>query len=346
MRTTAGLRPPIEEEIMRVFSRGIAAFMLVAVVGLLAGPGRAAGKMDTITYGLVSWNPLHWVVMVGVAKGLFEKHNIKLDIPLTGSSGAAMQAMLGGSLNMTTTSPGAAFLAQDKASDMKQIIGIFERTPYSLVVSPEVKSIGDLKGKVMGGTGVKVGADTETMRVMLHHHGFEDPRDYTVAAVGSVRERTQALLNKTIWGVAQMEPFTSFLKDKGMVELTRAADYPDLKLNQIVVVVSMKPWYTAHEDVVVRFLRGWAEATDWLYDPRNKAEAIKILAERMKIDEKYAANTYRVFVEQLKGFPAKGKLNMEAVQQAAANMKVIGGTPPTDIAKYVDLGPWEKAFGR
>lgn len=323
--------------------------LLVVGVVLLAAPGRpavAADKLDTVTYGLVSWNPLHWVVMVGVPKGHFERHGVKLDIPITGSAGAAVQAMIGGSLHMTTTSLAAAFLAQDKAPEMKQIISVFERSPYTLVVNPEITKIEDLRGKVMGGTGVKTGADTETLRVMLYRHGFQDPRDYTVAAVGSVRERTQALLNKTIWGVAQMEPFTSFLKDKGMVELARGADYPSLKLSQIVVVVAMRPWYTANPDTVVRFLKGWAEATDWLYDPRNKAEAIKILAERMKVEEKYAATTYRVFVEEIKGYPAQGRFNLEAVRQSAENMKILGGTPPADLARYVDTSVGEKAFGR
>ncbi len=323
------------------------ALVVLALAAILAASAvGAAPAPTTVTYGVVSWNPFHWVVMVGTAKGQFEKHGITLDIPLTGSAGAAVQALIGGSLHMTTTSPGAAFLAQDKAPDMKQIIGIYERSPYTLIVNPEIKKIEDLKGKVLGATGVKVGADTESLRVMLHHHGFQDPRDYTIAAVGSVRERSQALLNKTIWGVAQLEPYTSILKEQGMVELARAADYPDLKLIEMIVVVAMKPWYSANQDTVVRFLQAWAEATDWLTDPKNKAEATRILAARMKVEERYAANAYRVFVEEVKGFPAKGRLNMDAVRQAAANMKVIGGTPPTDLAKYVDTSLWEKAFGK
>lgn len=320
--------------------------LLIVAVALAGGVNPAAAATATVTYGIVSWNPLHWVVIAGAAKGHFERHGVKLDIPITGSASAAVQAVLGGSIHMTTTTPGAAFAAQDKAPDLKQIIGVFERSPYTLVVNPEIKRIEDLKGKVLGGTGVKTGADTETLRVMLRHHGFQDPRDYTVAAVGSVRERSQALLNKTIWGVAQMEPFTSFLKDQGMVELARAADYPDLRLIQMVMVVAMRPWYTANQDTVVRFLRGWADATAWLYDPQNKAEATKILAERMKVQERYAANAYRVFVEELKGFPRRGELNMEALRQGAENMKIVGGTPPADLARYVDTSLWEKAFGR
>jgi ABC-type nitrate/sulfonate/bicarbonate transport system substrate-binding protein len=328
---------------MRHRARVVAVLAAVLALTALLSP---AGAAVTVTYGVVSWNPFHWVVMVGTAKGHFEKHGVKLDIPLTGSSGAAVQALIGGSLHMTTTSPGAAFLAQDKAPDMKQIIGIYESSPYTLVAAPEIKKIEDLRGKVLGGTGVKTGADTESLRVMLHHHGFQDPRDYTVAAVGSVRERSQALLNKTIWGVAQLEPYTSILKEQGMVELARASDYPSLKLIEMVVVVAMKPWYTANQDTVVKFLHGWAEATEWLTDPKHKAEAVKILAERMKVEEKYAAQAYRVFVEEVKGFAPKGRLNLEAVRQAAANQKIIGGTAPADVAKYVDTSVWEKAFGR
>ena len=86
-------------------------FLLLVALTLGAASG-AAGAPVTITYGVVSWNPFHWVVMVGTARGQFEKHGVKLDIPMTGSSGAAVQALIGGSLDMTTTSPGAAFLAQ------------------------------------------------------------------------------------------------------------------------------------------------------------------------------------------------------------------------------------------
>jgi len=51
-------------------------------------------------------------------------------------------------------------------------------------------------------------------------------------------------------------------------------------------------------------------------------------------------------VEELKGFPAQGKFNMEAMRQAAENMKIIGGTPPADVSKYVDTSLLQKAFGR
>jgi ABC-type nitrate/sulfonate/bicarbonate transport system substrate-binding protein len=76
---------------MRHRARIVAALALtLALVGLL----RPAAAAVTVTYGVVSWNPFHWVVMVGTAKGQFDKHGVTLDIPLTGSSGAAVQALI------------------------------------------------------------------------------------------------------------------------------------------------------------------------------------------------------------------------------------------------------------
>ena len=87
---------------MRPALRGVGVAMLVAALGIATTAGGAAAQTATVTYGVVSWNPFHWVVIAGVAKGHFERHGVKLDIPITGSAGAAVQAMISGSLHMTT----------------------------------------------------------------------------------------------------------------------------------------------------------------------------------------------------------------------------------------------------
>ncbi len=321
--------------------------VVLLAVGLLTAPttgAAAAATVGTVTYGVVSWNPLHWVVMAGAVKGHFERHGLKLDLVVTGNASAAVQALMGGSMQMTTTTPTAAFFAQDKTPEMKQIIGVYERCPYSLVVNPEIKRIEDLRGRVVGGTGVKTSSDIETLRTMLHAHGLQDGRDYTVTVAGSVQMRTQALLNKTIWAVAQMEPYTTFLTDHGMVELARAADSPNLRLVETVTVVAMRPWYTANQETAVRFLRGWADATQWLYDPKNRAEAVQIPARDLKVSEKYAENTYRVWVEELKAHPKDVRLSPAGLRKVLENMIVLGDLKPPvpDLAPYVDFSLADK----
>ena len=59
---------------MRHRARIVAALAFtLALAGLL----RPAAAAVTVTYGVVSWNPFHWVVMVGTAKGQFEKHGVE-----------------------------------------------------------------------------------------------------------------------------------------------------------------------------------------------------------------------------------------------------------------------------
>jgi ABC-type nitrate/sulfonate/bicarbonate transport system substrate-binding protein len=41
---------------------------------------------DPITFGIVSANPNYWAVFVGQDKGFYERHGIKLDVVLTGTS--------------------------------------------------------------------------------------------------------------------------------------------------------------------------------------------------------------------------------------------------------------------
>ncbi len=51
-------------------------------------------------------------------------------------------------------------------------------------------------------------------------------------------------------------------------------------------------------------------------------------------------------MEELKGYPDRGRLRPEAVRQAAEIIKLLGGTPPGDPMQYVDASVWSKAFGR
>jgi ABC-type nitrate/sulfonate/bicarbonate transport system substrate-binding protein len=317
--------------------------LVVAFITTLTA-AQAQPKLDTVTFGIQAWSPLFYVPMVGVEKGIFEKHGVKLDPVITQGSGPAIQAVLGGSINMAATTSGSAFLAQMQAPDLKQILGVVERSPYTLVVRPEIKSITDLKGKVLGGSGVRAGADTETMRLIFRGAGLQES-DYTVIAAGSSTIRSQSLVKGTIQGLAQMEPYVTMLKDEGMVPLARAIDYPAARNLHLIIMVAMRPWYTQNEATVSKFFRAWAEAHAWLHDPKNKAEAIRIYSEKMKQSERHAAATYHSFVEEIKAFSPRGQMNIESVRLYGDAMRFLGHPVPADVDGFADLTPAKKAFG-
>jgi ABC-type nitrate/sulfonate/bicarbonate transport system substrate-binding protein len=321
----------------------LGALCLVLAGSAVLPSARAQTKLDSVSFGILTWSPLFYVPMVGVEKGIFEKHGIKLDVVFTQGSGPAIQAVLGGSMNLATTTSGSAFLAQMQAPELKQLVGVVERSPYTLVVRPEIKSIADLKGKVLGGTGVRSGADTETMRLMFRAAGLADT-DYTIIAAGSSTIRSQALVKGTIAGLAQFEPYVTMLKDEGMVPLARAIDYPATRNLNLAVLVAMRTWYSKNEATMVKFYRAWAEATDWLYDPKNKAEAIRIYAARMKQSEQQGTATYRSFVEEVKAYSPRGEVSREGLRNYAEAMKFLGHPIQGDPESYAEFGLAKKAF--
>lgn len=323
--------------------RRLSILVLGAALAGGAVPPGAARAAETLTFGIVSANPNYWAIFVAREKGFYERHGIKLDLVFTGSSAAATQALTGGSLHMTVSATDAAFIAQQKVPEMRQIFSLVGKNPYSLMVTPEIKRVEDLKGKVAGGTTPKTG-DTYILRSMLDAHGLKDGRDYSIIVAGSPAARAEAMQRGTIQATALFEPQVSFLKDKGMVELFRADSIPRLQDYPFISVLAMRSWVQAHEDAALRFGRATAEATQWIYDAKNRAEAVQILARSLKVSEKYAENTYRVWVEEIKAHPKDLRLSPAGLRKVLENMIILGDLKPPapDLAQYVDFSLADK----
>ncbi|HEU5321934.1 MAG TPA: ABC transporter substrate-binding protein [Methylomirabilota bacterium] len=314
--------------------RRLGALLLLAA---LLAPA-AAPAAQTITFGIVSANPNYWAVFVGRDRGFYERHGITLDLVFTGTSAAATQALMGGSLHMTVSATDAAFIAQQKVPEMRQIFSLVGKLPYSLMVTPGIKRVEDLRGKVAGATTPKTG-DAYILRSILDAHGLRDGRDYTVIVAGTPPARAEAMQRGTIQATVLFEPQVSFLKDRGMVELLRADTVPRLKDYPFISVLAMRPWIRANEDAVVRFGRATAEATAWLYDPRNRAEAVQLLARTLKVEDRYAENTYRVWVQEGATHPRDARLSPAGLRRVLENMLALGDLKPPlpDVAAYADF---------
>ncbi|MCC7105134.1 MAG: ABC transporter substrate-binding protein [Chloroflexi bacterium] len=320
-----------------------------AAAGAAPSPAAAApatgGKLTKVTYGIVSYNPFHLVTIIMQHNPRFlANHGVEMDLILTGSAPAAVSAMVGGSMNMTTATVESAWPVQDKEPDIKQIIAADVGTPYSLIVAPEIKKIADLKGKALGGTSIRGGADISALRAMLALNGLNDG-DFTAVVVGSIAERTAAMKAGTIFGCAQLEPQSTQLLDAGFNLLAVGDDFPELKNVISVPVIAKKSWYEPNMNTAVSFVRGWMDATKWLYDPANKDAVVKLIMDTMKVDTRPATNAYDRHVTKLQTIPKDPRMDVKKIEAVAAIQKKIG-TPnvPEDQSKYLDNTIVEKAM--
>src|SRR5438876_4365637 len=296
----------------------------------------AGASVTKVSYAYASPNGFHFVATVGGEKPeLARKFGIEFDLLTTTNSPNAVNALMGGSVNVAAATPDSAWPAQDKAPDAKQLIAVAEGTPYVLIAQPEIKKTADLKGKTLGVSALSGGADTTAIRIMLSEAGLT-PNDYTLVQAGAISDRTAAMKAKAIDALAQLEPQASLLRDAGFVEIDSGNNYPALKGVDSIILLSKTGWYQANPDLAANFLRAWDAITKWIYDPANKAEVLAIAKKTMGGTDAGAEGVYNLHVVG-KSVTQNLRINEKLIGQFVDNLRKVGAENlPTDAMKYVD----------
>lgn len=296
----------------------------------------SGGSTTKVSYGYASTNGLHFVATVGGEKpDLARKFGVEFDLLTTTNSPNAVNALIGGSVNVAAVTPDSAWPAQDKAPDAKQLIAVADGTPYVLIAQPEIKQPADLKGQTLGVSALTGGADLAAMRIMLLENGVS-PNDYTLVQAGSISDRTAAMKARSISGVANLEPQATILRDAGFVEVDTANNYPTLKAIHSIVLMARTSFYQGGSEVAGNFLRAWDAITKWVYDPANKDEVLAICKKTMGGSDAGTEAVYNLHVIG-KSVSPNLRINEKYMQQFVDNQKRIGLTNlPSDAMKYVD----------
>jgi NitT/TauT family transport system substrate-binding protein len=301
-------------------------------------------NITKISYAYATPNGLHFVATVAAEKPeLAHNFGIELDLLTTTNSPNAINALVGGSVNICAATPDSGWPAQDKAPEVRQLIATADGTPYVLIGQPEIKRAADLKGKTLGVSALTGGADTTAIRVMMFENGLTE-KDYTTVQSGAIADRTAAMKAKSIDALAQLEPQATILRDAGFPEIDNANNYPPLKGIHSIVLYSTRGWYESNSELAVNLIRMWDAVTKWIYDPANKADVLAISKKTMGANDKSAEAVYNLHVVG-KSVPQNLKINEKYMQQFVENQKKAGAeNMPSDPMKYVDSSLIDKAL--
>jgi ABC-type nitrate/sulfonate/bicarbonate transport system substrate-binding protein len=181
-----------------------------------------------------------------------------------------------------------------------------------LVAVPEVKTLADLRNKT-----VSVDARTTgyafVLFEMLERGGLQLDRDYNVVRAGGVLQRFQALMEKQHAATLLLSPFELQAEAKGFTRLGNATDV--LGAYQGLVGGARQAWADANRDAVVGYIRAFSQGVDWLYDPRNRDEAVLIFRKKLpNVPEQGAQAAYGVLLAPTGGFQKKAQIDLEGVR--------------------------------
>jgi ABC-type nitrate/sulfonate/bicarbonate transport system substrate-binding protein len=258
---------------MRMLRAVAPAILGFAIASLLAvAPARAA---DTVTIGTVGSPSANlWPLFIGVEKGFYTAENVKPDLVYIQSSAAVIQQLSAGSLDMSMST---GIVDPIRAIDQGAAIALtrfeVQVPPYALLAKSSIKSLPDLKGKI-----VSVGGPKDITRLyvdrMLAAQGLKTG-DYDYHYAGATTARAQALLSGAVDAAILLPPSNFQIQNQGYNDLGLAMQYaPELAFSGTVV---NKAWAARSADVLKRVLAAQSKSTEYLYDSKNRTEVVNIL---------------------------------------------------------------------
>ena len=289
----------------------------------LALASMPAAAQETVIMGSVGSSSANsWATYVALEKGLFAAAGIKPDIVHAQSNASVIQQLAAGSLNISTNSGLVdPIRATEKGAPVAILRVEIQRPPYALMAKPNVKTPADIKGKL-----VSVGGAKDITRIyverMLEAGGVK-PGEFDMTFAGATSARFAALQSGAVDAAILTPPFNFNAQSAGFINLGNINEFVDMPFAGIAVNTK---WAEANKPMVAKLVGVYNESIAWLYDTRNRAEAVQILnrVSKLKIEDCERAYDYLMGG---KFFEPTGKVSKTLVGKLLEALKTLGDVP-------------------
>jgi ABC-type nitrate/sulfonate/bicarbonate transport system substrate-binding protein len=217
-----------------------------------------------------------------------------------------------------------------------------------LIVQPDIKTVADLRGRSLLVDSPDTAYALQAKKILLKN-GLRDGADYTVKPVGRGELRLKAMAQSRDNAAAVLNlPYSVQAKQMGMKSLGSTVDM--LGPYQANGAFVMRAWARANPELLERYLAAYIESLRWVMDQRNRAEAVALLRNKLRITQTDAEQTYDLLVDPAIGFTPDAKLDPEGFKNMLAlRSEIQGGRTAEGLAntaRYLDLSYYEAALKR
>ena len=328
---------------MERFSR---LFLCLASLLIVTTPlAQAQARLEVIVFA----GGFNWPIWVAQEKGFFRESGVDVQITPTPGSVYQLVNLIDGKFDIAMTAiDNLIAYREGQGEDPKigpDLIAVMgaDQGFLKLVTVPEVKSIADLRGKTVSVDARSTGYAFVLFEI-LDRNGLREP-DYKVERAGGVLQRFQALMEKKHDGTLLLSPFEVQAEARGFNVLASASQV--LGPYQGLVAGVRRSWAEKNREALIGYIRAYARAVEWHYDPANKAEAIALFHKNLPaMPEQGIEASYRLLLDPQTGFQRRGTLSPEGVSRVlslrskwAEPKKALG--PPSS---YYDLSYHDAAM--
>ncbi|HYT56495.1 MAG TPA: ABC transporter substrate-binding protein [Verrucomicrobiae bacterium] len=237
--------------------------------------------------------------------GLFTKHGLQHSLNYLAAT-TAIQAIVGGTEEIGLVGNQGIDVALEGA-DTVYVANTASRFIFHLYGDPAIKTVVDLKGKVLAATQPAASTDYAG-RMLLRRFGLVPDKDVKILYAGSSPALLTTLKSGNAAAGLMSAPITFQAQELGLKHILNVTE---LNIPFIFVsVVTTRKVIQQKPDAVIRYLRGYTEAISVIR--RDKETAIKVMGKFMKTDNRQILEA--VYEEHLPVFQRVPLMTKEAVQ--------------------------------
>ena len=227
------------------------------------------------------------------------------------------------------------------SDDFQDGVDGYYTNEFKVLADGPIKKIEDLKGKVVATNAAGSAVDI-AMRAMLHKHGLEANRDYTVIEAPFPAMKAM-LAEKKADLITAVLPFALDPELKKM-STTLFTSKDAIGLSQFVMFDARKPFIDKNRAAIVDWLEDSLRILHWYSDPKNHDETAQIAGRLVKAPpERFGW----VFTKNDEYRDPNMMPNLGALQKNVDMTKELGFANATfDVKAYSDLSMVEEAAKR
>jgi ABC-type nitrate/sulfonate/bicarbonate transport system substrate-binding protein len=278
---------------------------------------------------------------VAVDRGFFAKRGLQVELEFTESSEKQRAGLAGGAVDIVHSAVDNAVAMIDVAKVDAVIVSGGDSGTNEFYVQDNIKDFADLRGHAVVVDATNTAYALQAKKILLQH-GLKEGADYSLNAAGNGSRRLAALLaDKNNAGAILNLPYSLQAGANGMKSLGRTTDI--LGPYQAGGAFVRRDWARDNAATLEQYLAAFVEALRWSLDPANRAAAVAVLVDKLKLPQDMAEKSLDLMAEPGFGFARDAAFDLAGFKNVLALRAEVEGGTPADPQHYIDLSYYDRA---
>jgi NitT/TauT family transport system substrate-binding protein len=255
---------------------GLGRRIFILVFGVAMSSTSALWSAEVVRVGYPSLATGFAASWVTADKGIWKKHGLDVELVFLRGGARTVSALIGGSVDFILGSDVGVVTANLQGANLIRVGVTTNTLGYSIVVQPSIKSIRDLKGKIIG---ITPGRDAAYARVvkLLRDNGMDAGKDVTFLSVGDGGPAARvAALSTGVIHASMFTPPSDMISEKAGLKVLLRLDVANVGAG----INTTAQFIQKSRAQAQRFLRGYMEGIQYL--KTHKDESLKIFTKYVR----------------------------------------------------------------